>query len=444
MSRPLRIATFAGAFPVVSETFILQQVTGLMDLGQEVDIYADVRADLGGPIHSEVAAYGLLDRTTYMDMPPECAPWEMPVWPLTQHTWPPGAATSIANWRRVARALPRWLRCVAASPALALRVLQQSEYGYRAASLSALYRLDKLRPVHRRYDVLHAHFGPIANAYRFARALWQAPLVVTFHGYDFCVTPREEGPSVYRRLFQEVDAVTVNSRYTRDRLVDLGCPPERIHILHVGVDVSRFALQDRPGRPDGAVRIITVGRLVQKKGIEIAIRAVASVLEKHPNVHLDIIGEGPLRQRLQQLTNELGLQNHVTLQGAKDSRFIQEQLAQADIFMLPSITADNGDQEGTPVSLMEAQAVGLPVLSTLHSGIPEVVLDGQSGFLVPESDVAALADRLQFLVEHPDVCRAMGARGRHHIEREFDLRRLNRDLVGIYRQTADQFRRPVA
>src|SRR5205823_8051378 len=97
MSRPLRIAMFVGSFPVVSETFILRQITGLLDLGHEVDIYADCAPDPNAPAHPEVAKYRLRQRTTYMDMPPEVSPWEMPVWPITGRTWLPGAKTSIHN-----------------------------------------------------------------------------------------------------------------------------------------------------------------------------------------------------------------------------------------------------------------------------------------------------------------------------------------------------------
>src|SRR5438045_6456153 len=111
MSRPLRIGMFVGSFPVVSETFILRQITGLLDLGHEVDIYADTPAETTAPVHAAVAQYRLLERTTYMGMPPETAPWELPVWPIIGRTWPPGSATSVSNAARVGRALPKFLRC---------------------------------------------------------------------------------------------------------------------------------------------------------------------------------------------------------------------------------------------------------------------------------------------------------------------------------------------
>lgn len=439
MSPPLRIAMFVGCFPVVSETFILGQITGLLDQGHEVDIYADMRADLGVPVHPEVMAYDLMRRTTFMDLPPEMAPWEMPVRPATGRTWIPGTEASVHNAIRVAHAFPKFLASLVRAPKLALRSLKQSEFAHQAASLSALYRLDRLRRARKRYDVLHAHFGPVANSFRLARALWNAPLVATFHGYDFCVNPRKEGNDVYRALFRNVDAVTVNCDYARERLVELGCPRGCIHKLHVGVNVGQFAWHSASRNRAGPICLITVGRLVQKKGIEFAIRAAAAASRKHPDIRYDIIGDGPLRADLQRLTVECGLQSRVTLHGAKDNQFVRKRMAGADIFILSSVTADNGDQEGTPVSLMEAQAGGLPVLSTEHSGIPEVVLNGESGFLVPERDVTALTEKLSFLIEHPEVRERMGARGREHVEAQFDLRRLNRDLVEIYRESVGRF-----
>src|SRR6266542_3521779 len=144
MSRPLRIAMFVGRFPVVSETFIVRQITGLLDLGHEVDIYADTRAEPGGPVHPEIAKYRLLERTTFMDLPPETAPFEMPVWPITGRTWPPGSTSSIPNALRVTRAFSKFFRCFWKAPRLACQVLNQQEYGYQAASLSALLRLAHL------------------------------------------------------------------------------------------------------------------------------------------------------------------------------------------------------------------------------------------------------------------------------------------------------------
>jgi colanic acid/amylovoran biosynthesis glycosyltransferase len=197
---------------------------------------------------------------------------------------------------------------------------------------------------------------------------------------------------------------------------------------------DEFAFRDRVRRTAEPMRILTVGRLVEKKGVEYAIRAVAQARERGLEVHYDIVGDGPLRQALSSLIDELGVRQHVVLHGARDSRFIREAMSEAHLFMLTSVTAANGDQEGTPNSLIEAQATGLPVVSTRHSGIPEAVLDGKSGVLVAERDVAALTAVLLRLAAQPDVCREMGRKGRRHVEAQFDIRKLNRDMVGLYEE----------
>jgi colanic acid/amylovoran biosynthesis glycosyltransferase len=223
----MRIALFIGRFPVVSETFILRQVTSLLDLGHEVDVFSDTGNEGGGATSPEIAKYRLLERTTYMNMPPETCPYEMPVWPLTDETWPPGSSTSISNARRALRALPIFLRCLVRAPRLTLQVVSPSAYGYQARSLSSLYRLKGVASDRQPYDVLHAHYGPVGNSYRFARDLCNAPFIVSYYGYDCWAVPRKEGPDVYRKLFEATDRVLVLADEMGRELQTLGCPAAR-------------------------------------------------------------------------------------------------------------------------------------------------------------------------------------------------------------------------
>ncbi|MDB6018585.1 MAG: hypothetical protein JWR19_3074 [Pedosphaera sp.] len=439
MKRPLRIACFVGCFPVVSETFILRQITGLLELGHEVDIYADARAEPGIPVQPEVEQYHLLERTTFMDMPPEVAPWEMPVWPLMGETWLPGAVNSIPNWRRIAQAFPKFLRCAASQSRLTRQVLCRAEFGYQAASLSALHRLAILRTVSRRYDVLHAHFGPVANSFRFVRELWHAPMVVSFHGYDFTMVPQQQGHGIYKKLFTTADCVTANSDYMGQKLQPLGCSPDKIRKLSYGIDLLKYPFRPRVLAGNEPVRIITIGRLVEKKGIDYVIRALGQIAQKHHHLRYDVIGDGPLRGQLQQLVRELSLEGIVQFHGALEGKAVGALLDQAHLFVLASVTAQDGDQEGTPVSLLEAQASGLPVISTHHSGIPEIVLNGKSGLLAPERNVNALADRLNYLVEHPELWPAFGRRGRENVEAHFISATCIDDLVNIYTEVAEKY-----
>ena len=296
MNAPLRCALFLGRFPVLSETFILRQITGLLDLGHTVDLYADKRGDTDR-MHPEVTSYRLLERTTFMDMPEASAPWELSAWPLAGETWVPGSSEAIPNWRRLADALPALRRCLERAPALAEEALDPVRAGHAAHSLSALYRLDRLSGRPAAYDVLHAHFGPVGEAFRFARALWRAPLVVSFHGYDFTTLPRQQGPGLYARLFAAADLVTVNSRFTRGRLAQLGCPEAKLRLLPVGLaldgaDGFSFTPRVRPAgqRP----RLITVARLVPIKGHEFVLQALARLRAAGRDLHYDLVGDGQI------------------------------------------------------------------------------------------------------------------------------------------------------
>jgi colanic acid/amylovoran biosynthesis glycosyltransferase len=225
----MRIAFFLSCFPSISETFILFQITGLIDLNHEVDIYSESRPDPGSPIHPEVRLYNLLERTQYLsDYIPEASGyWEMPVWPVSGETWIPGKEMPIQNKDRILEAAPHLIRCLKKNPQLTFEVLDQEQYGIEAKSLSALYRMSFLSSIKKKYDVIHVHFGPVANMFKFVKALWDTPMIATFHGYDFSSIPNQQGLHIYKNLFSNLNAVTVNSRYAAECIKRLGVPRKR-------------------------------------------------------------------------------------------------------------------------------------------------------------------------------------------------------------------------
>lgn len=431
----MRIAFLVDRFPVISETFILRQITGLLDMGHEVDIYANRPPD-SRVLHAQVRRYDLLRRTTYLNrrMPAASGYWEMPVWPIWGKTWLHSSAKPILNAGRVARALPVLLKCLITMPRLTLQVLDPREYGYQARSLSSLYRLSTLHALRGRYDVLHAHFGPAGNTFRFARSLWSAPLVVSFHGYDFSSLPKKEGDGIYSKLFSVADMVTVNSEHTRRRVESLGCSTSKIRKLSMGVDLAEFSFRERSPRQGEGVRLLTVGRLVEKKGIEYSIRAVAAALERYQHIRYDIVGEGPLRPALEALSRQLGVEESVFFHGGRDSGYVKRMMDAAHLFVLASVTASDGGEEGQGLVLQEAQASGLPVLATDHNGFSESIVPGRSGYLVPERDSDSLAQCLLSLIGHPEAWAEMGREGRRHVEERYDIRKLNAQLVELYRE----------
>lgn len=202
----------------------------------------------------------------------------------------------------------------------------------------------------------------------------------------------------------------------------------------MGVNPADYAFRVRQWTPGEPIRLLTIARLVEKKGIEYALRAFAIVRREFPNAIYEIIGDGHLASQLHALCRKFDLQNSVVFHGARDADFVREHLNAAHVFLLPSVTAVDGDQEGTPISLMEAQACGLPVISSIHSGIPEVVLDGSTGFLAEERDVEALSQKLLELLRVPDTWSDIGRNGRRHIEAHYNSAILDRVLFEIFEE----------
>jgi colanic acid/amylovoran biosynthesis glycosyltransferase len=283
------------------------------------------------------------------------------------------------------------------------------------------------------FDVVHCHYGVTGLRYGVAARLWDAPLVVSFYGYDASRYPRERGEGVYESLFAAAQRVTSLSPHMDDRLRALGCPPEKIRRVPLPVDPSAAAPspaasamprldamarnhhETAPARiddPRTEIRLLTVARLVEKKGIGIALRALAGMRDELPNARYDVIGEGPLRAELEALASSLGIADRVRFAGALSNERVQQAMRDADVFVLPSMTATNGDEEGTPTVLLEAGCAQLPVLATRHAGIPEVVADGRSAVLVAEGDPAALAAGLRAILAARSRWPAMGEAGR--------------------------------
>ena len=215
-------------------------------------------------------------------------------------------------------------------------------------------------------------------------------------------------------------------------VIDLGCSPEKIIVHYGGVDVNRFRFRKK--EPDGErVKILMCGRFVEKKGFEYGIRAFAKLGKTHKNIALTLIGDGKLRGKMENLVDSLNLSHSVQFLGMLPYEEVQRQMEASDIFLSPNLAARNGDREGIPNTIKEAMATGLPVVSTYHAGIPELVIDKKTGFLVPEKDVDGLVDRLGYLIAHAELWEKLGAQGREVIEERFNLFKQVRKLEKIYR-----------
>ncbi|BAC90406.1 colanic acid biosynthesis glycosyltransferase WcaL [Gloeobacter violaceus] len=405
----MRIAFLVNEFPSLSETFILNQVCGLIDLGHSVDIYA-MRPGRAALNHPDVQKYRLLERCHY-------------------------ALPKKGRLLRGFHGLGLLLDVIRDNPSLLLRYLGAlRQYG----AVPLLNLLSVLRGLRGQghYDIIHGQFGPLGllgASLRHMLAL-DAKLVTSFRGYDISMYLRKHGNAVYRSLFDNGDLFLPNCECFKKRLIELGCDEKKILVHSSGIDCNRFRFAMRTLPSDGCIRIVTVGRLTDKKGLEYAMSAVARLAQKHANIRYDIVGDGPLHSHLQRLIEQLQAGGYIRLLGAKNQAEIIEILDGAQLFISTSVTSRQGDEDGPANTLKEAMAMGLPVVSTWHGGIPELVEDGAAGFLVPERDVEAIVEKLGYLVSNPQIWPAFGRAGRERVESQYNIHKLNGELVAVYQQ----------
>ncbi len=286
--------------------------------------------------------------------------------------------------------------------------------------------------------LLHAHLGwEGALALPVARASG-LPMIVSFYGRDAGRLPRFPWwRARFQRLFREAQLFLVEGPALAARLRDIGCPGEKVRVLHLGIDPARIPFRERSGEAGRPVEILVSASFRPKKGVPSAVRAFAGVAAEFPHARLRVLGDGPERTAVMREVRRANLGERIVLEGyVRYARHLRA-LEEADLFLAPSRTAPDGDTEGgAPVAVIEAQAAGLPVVSTTHADIPEVVIAGEGGLLSPEGDDAALAKNLASLLSRPETWPAMGRSARARIEREFDIRALSCEAARIYRETA--------
>lgn len=404
----MRIAFIVSTFPKLSETFILSQITGLLDMGHDVRIFSEYQNTNEEKVHPDVHKYGIMDRVSYF---------------VTPENWLKRAASAsklvAANFRK--------------APTDIAKSVNFLKLGKKALSLKVLHLLAPM--IGSRFDIIHSHFG-INGALAIYLKLMGLPgrHITTFHGYDVNSLPHKAPPGYYKTLFSHCDRFTSNTEYTRRRAVSLGCDEKKISILPVGLDIGKFRFSSRVLKPGEPVRLLTIGRLVEKKGHEYALKAVKTLKDRGLKMRYTIAGSGPEQDRLEALSASLGISKQVEFLYDIHEREALELYSRSHIFLMPSVTSADQDREGQALVLQEAQASGMPVVSTLHNGIPEGVIDGVSAFLVPERDHQGLADKLEYLIKRPSSWAEMGRAGRQFVERKYDIKKLNNELVRIYEE----------
>ena len=303
--------------------------------------------------------------------------------------------------------------------------------------------LKQLRPT-----LVHAHFGSDGGVVFPLCQQLAIPLVVTFHGYDATwdtpawTTVRTQGEFFRALLLHKrdramlvADRLIAVSQFIRDQLLLRGGVADKIVVHYIGIDRQVFCPQvDQIREPI----VLFVGRLVEKKGGEYLVRAMAAVQRQLPMVRLVVIGDGPLRSHLQTLADQLAVR--VTFLGKQSPEQVRHWMNRAQVFCGPSIIARSGDAEGFGMVFAEAQAMGLPVVSFATGGIPEAVIHGETGLLAPEKDTEQLTQNLIRLLKDEDLRQRFARAGQAYVAAKFDLKRNTQQLETIYDQVVRQHR----
>jgi len=411
----MKIAFIVDEFPSLSQTFVLNQIVGLINLGYDVHIFAE-KSGSNIKIHDGYKKYGLLERTNYQ----------------------------LIHKNKIFRLLKGLFYIIKYTPnnyKVVFRALNIFRYGRKAWSFYLLFVsipfLGK-GP----FDIIHCQFGTLGLKAVLLKQIGaiNCKVVTSIRGYDVTMILKEN-PEIYHELFREGDLFLPVCQSLKERLIQAGCNEKKIVVHYSGIDCSKFEYSQRQRSNGEHIKVLTIARLVEKKGVAFAIEAVAGLISKGEKIVYKIVGDGILRENLQQMIERLGIEQHVKLLGWKTQEEIKLLLQEAHVLVAPSLTSETGDQEGIPNVIKEAMASGLPVISTFHSGIPELVTDGVSGILVPEKDVSSLADAIVYLIKHPEICNEMGKAGRMQVEQKFDTHLLNSRLEELYLKLLNEEKR---
>jgi len=406
----MRVAFVLGEFPCLSETFILTQLVGLKRRGVDVHVFAWSRT-------SALVGHELLRE---VDLDCQVTYWAV-------------APRGIV--RRFVYVLSRLARNLVARPAVVLRSSNIFRFGRHALSGNLVAWAEQFLS-QGKFDVCHAHFGTQGRDFERILAVAQPnlPLVVSFYGFDLTSQWCAEQPQAYASLFRKRALLLPLSEHFRVRLLGLGAAESRVVVHHLGVDVDRFAASQDPQRPSGPVRVLSVGRFVEKKGLGLALCAVAMARDAGVELRYTMVGGGPLRVEFERIISDLGLEAVVRMTGPLAQEDVSRTMRESDILLAPSLTASNGDEEGTPTVILEAMATGLVVIASKHAGIPEMVRDELSGRLVAENDAEELGAVLIDVARSPECWPAMGDAGRAIVQRDFNAAHLVDRLMVYYRE----------
>ena len=270
----------------------------------------------------------------------------------------------------------------------------------------------------RKPDVIFAEYGITGVKALPICIKLNIPLVVIFHGADAHRKEQvTEYQDSYKKLFDYAQGIIGVSKFMGQKLMEMGCPQHKLVWTPCAPNDSFFEIKNTCSRKN----FISVGRFVDKKSPQSTLEAFSKLLQKHPDSHLDLFGDGGLLDICKKRANDLNINDFVTFHGAQSPDIIRQYMSNALAFLQHSVTAEDGDSEGTPVAVLEAGAASLPVITTYHAGIPDVVQNNITGYLVKEHDIDDMVSKMDILASDFDKVRTMGEAARVHIKNNFSM-----------------------
>jgi len=387
----MKICVLTHIFPARSETFVREHILGLARRGHDVTVIAREKDENINQYEMEDLAKESV-RCIYLDK-------------LNSRY-----KMTIAG-----------LSCIAKQPHIFPHVARPKPWK-RSAIITASMYASAIRDINP--DIIHIHFGSLAARLHLVTKSTDSffPVLTTWHGYEANALPNMLGSNIYHPLFSAPYKHTVGSCFMHERLCSLGAKPENIYTIPMGIALDRFTYREpKAFSSSEPLKILSVGRLDEMKGHTYLIKAVQKVIQNGNIAELKIVGDGPLKSDLEDQIFDAGLGNHVHLLGAKDSNEVLKLMHSADLFALTGTIAKSGKVETQGVVFAEAQATGLPVIASDVGGVPESIIDRQTGILCPPADVSKIQEAILFFINNRQELNNFSVRARKFVERKFSI-----------------------
>jgi colanic acid/amylovoran biosynthesis glycosyltransferase len=404
----LKISIILNSFPTITETFIVNQITDLIDKGHEVKIFAFHKNSTEG-LHQDIIDYNLIEKTTYFH------------------------DTYVSKYSRYFLFF-RFL--ILNKNQINFKLMSSlfnfSIHGRKALNLRNYTRFKWILD-YAPFDIIHVHFGTNATYIAEMKTMGyfsSVGFVTSFHGYDISPHLLSKYLEFYKILFNEVNLVTVNTKYTQSLLNQI-TSFKKVEILPVGLNTRKF--KKLGVKKDKHFTILFVGRLIELKGPHLAIEIFNALISRgYQDIRLKIVGEGNLRSQLQNTIRQYDLKEKVSLTGPLVQDQVIKHMETSDILILPGIYDKTGRAETQGLVIQEAQAMELPVIVSDVGGMKYGLLDGQTGFIVKERDIEGFADKIEILMINETLKIDMGRKGRQFVMENYDSKRLGMKLEKLY------------